>query len=60
VIESTPEGTKVGEYVLREHSKALSGLFEELSEHDQADLLRTVTRLHAVLERRLVQCDRNN
>jgi DNA-binding MarR family transcriptional regulator len=54
VIESTPEGIKVGEYMLREHSKVLAGLFEELSEHDQADLLRTVTRLHAVVERRLV------
>ena len=31
----------------------MSTLFDELSEVDRADLLRTVTRLHAVLERRM-------
>jgi hypothetical protein len=31
----------------------MSTLFDELSERDRADLLRTVTRLHAVLERRM-------
>jgi DNA-binding MarR family transcriptional regulator len=53
VIETTPEGSKVGEKVWGEHRKAMSTLFDELSERDRADLLRTVTRLHAVLERRM-------
>lgn len=53
VIELTPEGSKVGEYALGEHCRSLAGVFQELSERDQADLLRTVTRLRAVLDRRL-------
>jgi DNA-binding MarR family transcriptional regulator len=53
VIETTPEGSKVGEQVWGEHRRAMSTLFDELSECDRADLLRTVTRLHAVLERRM-------
>jgi hypothetical protein len=31
----------------------MASLFDELSEADRADLLRTVTRLHAALERRM-------
>jgi DNA-binding MarR family transcriptional regulator len=53
VIETTPEGSKVGEQVWGDHRRAMSTLFDELSEADRADLLRTVTRLHAVLERRM-------
>ena len=53
VIETTPEGSKVGEQVWGEHRRAMSTLFDELSEVDRADLLRNVTRLHAVLERRM-------
>jgi DNA-binding MarR family transcriptional regulator len=53
VIETTPEGSKVGEQVWGDHRKAMSTLFDELSEADRSDLLRTVTRLHAVLERRM-------
>ena len=53
MIETTPEGSKVGEKVWGEHRRAMSTLFDELSEVDRADLLRTVTRLHAVLERRM-------
>ena len=53
MIETTPEGSKVGEQVWGEHRRAMSTLFDELSEGDRADLLRTVTRLHAVLERRM-------
>jgi DNA-binding MarR family transcriptional regulator len=53
VIETTPEGSKVGEQVWGEHCRAMSNLFDELSEVDRADLLRTVIRLHAVLERRM-------
>jgi DNA-binding MarR family transcriptional regulator len=53
VIENTPEGCKVGEKVWGEHRRAMATLFDELSEVDRADLLRTVTRLHAVLERRM-------
>ena len=53
MIETTPEGSKVGEQVLGGHRRAMSTLFDELSEGDRADLLRTVTRLHAVLERRM-------
>ena len=53
VIETTPEGSKVGEQVWGDHRRAMSTLFDELSEGDRADLLRTVTRLHAVLERRM-------
>jgi DNA-binding MarR family transcriptional regulator len=53
VIETTPEGCKVGEQVWGEHCRAMSTLFDELSEVDRADLLRTVSRLHAVLERRM-------
>jgi DNA-binding MarR family transcriptional regulator len=53
VIETTPEGSKVGEKVWGEHRKAMATLFDELSEDDRADLLRAVTRLHAVLERRM-------
>jgi DNA-binding MarR family transcriptional regulator len=53
VIETTPEGCKVGEKVWGEHRRAMSTLFDELSEHDRADLLRSVTRLHAILERRM-------
>jgi DNA-binding MarR family transcriptional regulator len=53
VIETTPEGSKVGEQVWGEHRRAMSTLFDELSEGDRVDLLRTVTRLHAVLERRM-------
>jgi DNA-binding MarR family transcriptional regulator len=53
VIETTPEGSKVGECVWGEHRRAMSTLFDELSDVDRNDLLRTVTRLHAVLERRM-------
>jgi DNA-binding MarR family transcriptional regulator len=53
VIETTPDGSKVGEQVWGEHRRAMSTLFDELSEDDRSDLLRTVTRLHAVLERRM-------
>jgi DNA-binding MarR family transcriptional regulator len=53
VIETTPEGSKVGEQVWGEHRRAMASLFDELSETDRADLLRTVTRLHAALERRM-------
>jgi DNA-binding MarR family transcriptional regulator len=53
VIENTPEGRKVGEKVWGEHRRAMATLFDELSEVDRADLLRTVTRLHAALERRM-------
>jgi DNA-binding MarR family transcriptional regulator len=53
VIENTPEGRKVGEKVWGEHRRAMATLFDELSEVDRADLLRTVTRLHALLERRM-------
>jgi DNA-binding MarR family transcriptional regulator len=53
VIETTPEGSKVGERVWGEHCRAMSTVFDELSEVDRADLLRTVSRLHAVLERRM-------
>jgi DNA-binding MarR family transcriptional regulator len=53
LIETTPEGSKVGEKVWGEHRRAMSTLFDELSERDRADLLRTVTRLHTVLERSL-------
>jgi DNA-binding MarR family transcriptional regulator len=53
VIETTPAGSKVGEQVWGEHRRAMSTLFDELSEGDRADLLRTVTRLHGVLERRM-------
>ena len=31
----------------------MSTLFDELSEVDRSDLLRTINRLHAVLERRM-------
>jgi DNA-binding MarR family transcriptional regulator len=53
VIETTPEGSKVGEQVWGDHRRAMATLFDELSEGDRADLLRTVTRLHAVLEQRM-------
>jgi DNA-binding MarR family transcriptional regulator len=53
VIETTPEGSKIGEKIWGEHRRSMSTLFDELSERDRADLLRTVTRLHAVLERRV-------
>ena len=53
VIETTPEGSKVGEQVWGDHRRAMSTLFDELSEVDRADLLRSLTRLHAVLERRM-------
>jgi DNA-binding MarR family transcriptional regulator len=53
VIETTPAGSKVGEQVWGEHCRTMSTVFDELSEVDRADLLRTVTRLHAVLERRM-------
>jgi DNA-binding MarR family transcriptional regulator len=53
VIETTPEGSKVGEQVWGEHRRAMSTLFDELNEVDRADLLRTFTRLHDVLERRM-------
>jgi DNA-binding MarR family transcriptional regulator len=53
VIETTPEGSKVGEQVWGEHRRAMASLFDELNETDRADLLRTVTRLHAALERRM-------
>ncbi len=53
VIETTPEGSKVGEQVWGDHRRAMSTLFDELSETDRADLLRTVTRLQTVLERRM-------
>ena len=59
VIENTPAGSKVGEQVWGEHCKAMSTLFDELSEIDRADLLRTVTRLHAVLERRMAAAGLN-
>ena len=59
VIETTPEGSKVGEQVWGEHCRAMSTLFDELSEVDRADLLRTVTRLHAVLERRMAAAGLN-
>jgi DNA-binding MarR family transcriptional regulator len=54
VIETTPEGSKVGERVWGEHCRAMTTVFDQLSEVDRADLLRTVSRLHAVLERRMV------
>ena len=59
MIETTPKGSKVGEQVWGEHRKAMSTLFDELSEVDRADLLRTVTRLHAVLERRMAAAGLN-
>ena len=39
VIEITPEGSKVGEQVWGDHCRAMSTLFDELSEVDRADLL---------------------
>ena len=59
VIETTPEGCKVGEQVWGEHCKTMSTLFDELSEVDRADLLRTMSRLHAVLERRMAAAGLN-
>ena len=59
VIETTPEGSKVGEQVWGEHCRAMSTVFDELSEVDRADLLRTVSRLHAVLERRMAAAGLN-
>ena len=59
VIETTPKGSKVGEQVWGEHRRAMSTLFDELSEVDRADLLRTVTRLHAVLEQRMAAAGLN-
>lgn len=53
VIEITPAGSKIGEQVWGEHCRSMSTLFDELSEVDRADLLRTVTLLHAALERRM-------
>ena len=53
VIETTPQGSEVGEQVWGQHCKAMVSLFDELSEVDRADLLRTMTRLQAVLERRM-------
>ena len=35
VIETTPEGSKVGEQVWGDHRKAMSTLFDELSEADR-------------------------
>jgi DNA-binding MarR family transcriptional regulator len=55
VIETTLEGSKVGEQVWGEHCRSMSTLFDELSEVDRADLLRTVGRLHAILERRMAE-----
>ena len=37
----------------------MSTLFDELSEVDRADLLRTMSRLHAVLERRMAAAGLN-
>jgi DNA-binding MarR family transcriptional regulator len=59
VIEITQEGSKVGEQVWGEHCRAMSTLFDELSEVDRADLLRTVSRLHGVLERRMAAAGLN-
>ena len=59
VIETTPEGSKVGEQVWGEHRRSMSTLFDELSEIDRADLLRTIVRLHAVLERRMAAAGLN-
>ena len=59
VIETTPKGSNVGEQVWGEHRRAMSALFDELSEVDRADLLRTVTRLHAVLEQRMAAAGLN-
>ena len=59
VIETTPEGCKVGEQVWGEHCRTMSTLFDELSEVDRADLLRTMSRLHAVLERRMAAAGLN-
>jgi DNA-binding MarR family transcriptional regulator len=59
VIETTPEGSKVGEQVWGEHCRTMSTLFDELSEVDRADLLRTVSRLHTVLDRRMAAAGLN-
>ncbi len=59
VIETTPEGSKIGEQVWGQHCKTMASLFDELSADDRADLLRTMTRLQAILERRMAAAGLN-
>jgi DNA-binding MarR family transcriptional regulator len=56
IVELTPSGFQLAEQLLGPFHEQLSGLFRELSENDQRDLVRLMESLLAGLRRRGQEC----